>query len=193
MPHIQKYPKLACHGFLERAFDWLKSGVEIELFYAALELRFTFEKVLIKHGQASTDYTDSFLELHWQPKRMRNRLISEFASRLDVAKSYQFTLDPKNSGPTMGYFLTIPEELFDSYGHLNDYLHAQWAIHMFTTTRSWYTETHAFLSDFAHKLIPHASPENSLDFFSIPNIQAKEIDTCTLEQILRKTLPLIQT
>src|SRR4051812_34743855 len=97
MPRSQKYPKLDCHGFLERAFVWLKSGVEIELFYAALELRFTFEKVLIKHGNASTDYTDTFFKLHWQPKRMRNRLISEFAARLDITKSYQFTLDPRNS------------------------------------------------------------------------------------------------
>src|SRR5919205_304917 len=104
MPHHQKYPKLDSHGYLERAFKWLKSGVEIDLFYAALELRFTFEQVLIKHGNASTDYTDAFIKLHWQPKRMRNHLINEFAARLDIAKSYKFTLDPKNSRSTMGYF-----------------------------------------------------------------------------------------
>jgi hypothetical protein len=66
MPYRQKYPKLDCHGFLERAFKWLKSGVEIELFYAALELRFTFEKVLIKHGNASTDYTDAIPNIQAQ-------------------------------------------------------------------------------------------------------------------------------
>jgi hypothetical protein len=118
----QKYPKLDCHGFLERAFQWLKSGVEIELFYAALELRFTFEKLLIKHGNASTNYTKSFYKLHWQPKDMRNSLVNEFAPRLDIAKSYRFTLDPANPVLTLGYFLTIPEMLFVSYAQLNSYL-----------------------------------------------------------------------
>jgi hypothetical protein len=192
MSHRQKYPKLDCSGFLERAFKLLNSGVDIELFYAALELRFTFEKVLIKHGGASTDYTNAFLQLHWQPRRLRNHLIREFTPLLDINKSYRFTLDSSTAAATLGYFLPVPEHLFASYGHLNDYLHAQWAIRIGTPDQAWYKDTHAFLYDFARVLVPHASPKNSLDYFSIPNIQAEEIDTQELEEILRKTLPLIE-
>ncbi len=188
----QNYPKLDCHGFLERVFVWLKLGKDIEMFYAALDLRFTFEKLLIKHGYASTDYSDNFSDLHWQPRRLRNRLITEFDSRLDLQKPYKFMLDPAIDASTMGYYLPISEDIFDSYKHLNDYLHAQWAIHMFSPTQNWYKETYDFLFDFANKLIPHASPKNSLNYSSIPNIQTKEIELQQLEQILRDTLPAIQ-
>jgi hypothetical protein len=191
LPLNQNYPRLDCYGCLERAFTWLKSEFDIGLFYAALELRFTFEKVLIKHGYASGDYTDDFTALHWQPKKLRNRLIQEFAPQLDIRKSYAFTLDPANPVLTMGYFLAVPDDLYHSYRHLDGYLHAQWAIHINTPDRVWYKEALAFLLDLADKLIPHASPKNSLDYFSIPNIQAREIDAQELELILRATLPKI--
>jgi hypothetical protein len=126
MTHTQHYPRLESHGFLERAFLWLQSGNDVDLFYATLELRFTFEKLLLKHGNASTTYTGSFLKLNGKPRELHERLKDEFASRLDIAKPYQFTLDPSNPVLTMGYFLPIPDALFRSYGRLDKYLHAQW-------------------------------------------------------------------
>jgi hypothetical protein len=175
---------------LERAFAWLNSGVEIGLFYAALELRFTFEKILIKHGFASNHYTKSFLKLGWQPKKLHSHLREEFSPKLDINKSYIFTLDPTNPVLTMGYYLPLTEDLFEYYGRLDKYLHAQWAIHMFDLSRRWYNETSSFLLEFANKLVPHASPSNSLDYLSIPNIQAKELDAYEVERILRETLSL---
>jgi len=192
MSRNQKYPRLECHGFLERAFAWLKSGQDIELFYAALELRFTFEKLLVKHANASTYNSPDFLLLHWQPTRLHNHLLTEFGSRLDLRKPYRFMLDLNNDTSTMGYFLPIPDDLFNSYGRLNDYLHAQWAIKMFSPTQDWYKETYEFLFDFANTLIPHASPDNSLGYYNIPNIQFKEIELLQLKQILQATLPAIQ-
>ncbi len=192
MLHNQKYPRLDCHGFLERAFIWLKLGQDNELFYAALELRFTFEKLMIKHGNVSTNYSRDFLKSNWKPKKLRNRLIDEFKSRLDLKKAYKFTLDPTRDASTMGYYLPISDDLFVFYGQLNNYLHAQWAINMFSPTSDWYKDTYTFLSGFADKLIPHASPENSLDYLSIPNIQIEEMEFQQLEQILRDTLPRIQ-
>src|SRR3954452_8178211 len=92
----QKFPKLDCQGFLERAFAWLKVDGDVEYFYAALELRFTFEQLLLKHGFASKDYSDTFLRLNWKPREIHQRLTKEFAERLDVTKAYHFTLDPAN-------------------------------------------------------------------------------------------------
>jgi hypothetical protein len=43
----QHYPIIDAHGFLERAFLWLDSEIDVGIFYAALDLRFTFEKILI--------------------------------------------------------------------------------------------------------------------------------------------------
>jgi hypothetical protein len=56
----QRFPIIDAHGYLERAYYWLESESDIAVFYAALELRFTFEKILIKHGWASNNNTNNF-------------------------------------------------------------------------------------------------------------------------------------
>jgi hypothetical protein len=66
------------------------------------------------------------------------------------------------------------------------------AIRIGTSDRAWYNDTHTFLLNFARQLVPHASPKNSLDFVSIPNIHAIEIEASEIERILRKTLPQIE-
>ena len=70
----QNYPIVDAHGFLERAFLWLDSDIDAGVLYAALDLRFTFERILIKHGSASANYSKSFEKAIWQPKKLREAL-----------------------------------------------------------------------------------------------------------------------
>jgi hypothetical protein len=182
----QKFPKLDCQGFLERAFVWLKVDGDVEFFYAALELRFTVERLLLKHGFASEDYSDSFARLNWKPKELQQKLVKEFDGRLDMTKAFRFTLNPNDVHATMGYYLPVTKDMFKSYKDLNGYLHAQWAVRMGTPDRAWAKKAHASMFDFATRLIPHASPRNSLNHFTIPNIQAVEMDRQELESLLRQ-------
>jgi hypothetical protein len=180
-----KYPILAPHGFLERAFLWLETGMETGIFYASLDLRFTFERILIKHGFASTNDTKSFEKLKSQPKELHQALQKEFLGRLDIGKSYKFFLGEGHNSSTVGYFLSIPEDLFSPYGRLDNYLHAQWAIPIGTPDRRWYKEASAFLFNFANTLIPHANPDNSLDYMNIPSVKIEEVDGSELENMMR--------
>ena len=89
-----KYPRLDVHGFLERAFLWLDSGIDIGIFYAALDLRFAFEKTLIKHGFASDNFTKSFEKLKWQPRKLHEAL--RWTLSIDREADSQI---PRENGP----------------------------------------------------------------------------------------------
>jgi hypothetical protein len=182
----QKYPKLDAHGFLERAFSWLNSGIDIGIFYAALELRFTFEKVLIKHGFASSNYTTSFEKMNWKPDKLHEALDKEFSQRINLSKSYRFFLETGNEPVVFGYYLPIDQELFSLYGKLDNYLHAQWAIPIGLPDNAWQKENSQLLRNFAERLIPHANPKNSLDYLSLPNIKFDELKIPDAEIMLKK-------
>ncbi len=182
----QQYPKLDPHGFLERAFLWLDSEIDVGIFYAALDLRFSFEKILIKHGFASTNYSKSFEKSNWQPKKLHESLSKEFAQQIDLEKAYSFYRLRGSGSDVLGYFLPIPQELFTAYGKLDNYLHAQWAIPIGLKDDKWRKENSQVLRTFAERLIPHANPKNSLDYLSLPNIKYKELDIAELENILKR-------
>lgn len=182
----QQYPKLDPHGFLERAFLWLDSDNDIGVFYAALDLRFTFEKILIKHGFASTNYSKSFEKNNWRPKKLYDSLGKEFAQSINLDKTYSFYRPNGNSADVYGYFLPIPQDLFDAYGQLNGLLHAQWAIPIGLNNDKWRKEKSECLRAFAERLVPHANPKNSLDLLSLPNISYKELKALEAEEILKK-------
>jgi hypothetical protein len=159
----QKYPELSAQGFLERAFMWLNSDVDIGLFYAGLELRGCFEKIWQKHAGASTDDSDKFFnEFNWQPKSIRSRLRKELELIVDINKSYIFTTEATIPFPTSWYYLAMPDSLFTEVKKMNDFVHAQWAIPIGDPKRVWYRENHNLLSDLATKLIPHASSNNTI-------------------------------
>ena len=186
MEFNQRFPKLDPHGFLKRAFYWLDSGVDISTFYAALELRFTFEKMLIRHCFASSNYSKSFEKRNWQPDKLHEALHKEFAHRLNLAKAYKFFLEGGVASVIIGYYLPIDRELFSMYGKLDKYLHAQWAIPIGSPDNAWQKESSLKLRTFGERLIPHANPKNSLDFLSIPNIKSEELEISDTEAILRK-------
>lgn len=182
----QQYPKLDAHGFLERAFFWLDSGIDIGIFYAALELRFTFEKILIKHSFASTNYCKSFEKMNWQPDKLQEALSKEFSQRINLTKAYKIFLKTDMKPVIFGYYLPIPQELFSMYGKLDKYLHSQWAIPMGSPNDEWRNENSKKLSIFAERLIPHANPKNSLDYLSLPNIEFDELEVSDTEILLKK-------
>jgi hypothetical protein len=182
----QKYPKLDAHGFLERAFSWINSGIDVGVFYAALELRFTFEKILIKHGFASSNYTKPFEKMNWKPSQLQESLEKEFSQRINLARAYRFFIETDNEPVNFGYFLPIDQELFSMFGRLNKYLHAQWAIPIGLPNDVWQKANSQILRDFAEKLIPHANPKNSLDYLSIPNIKFDELEISDTEIMLKK-------
>jgi len=182
----QQYPKLDAHGFLERALLWLDSEIDIGIFYAALDLRFAFEKTLIKHGFASTNYSKSFEKNNWQPKKLLEALSKEFSQKIDFDKAYVFFLERASKSDVFGYYLPIPQELFTSYGKLDIYLHAQWAIPIGLKNDKWRKENGQVLRIFAENLIPHANPKNSLDYLSLPNIKYKELEITEVENILKR-------
>ena len=181
-----KHINLAPYGFLQRAVSWLESELDVGIFYTALELRFAFESILIKHGFASTNPTKAFEKLKSQPDKLYHSLQQEFIERLDIAKSYRFFLDSPGESPTMGYYLSVPEDMFPLYGKLDNYLHAQWGIPIGTPDKRWYKEQRVFLLDFANRLIPHTNPNDSLDYSSIPNIRFAEVNSGELESMLRE-------
>jgi hypothetical protein len=182
----QRFPKLDAHGFLERVFFWLDSGVDIGIFYAALELRFAFEKILIRHGFASMNYSKTFEKMNWQPDKLHEALHKEFAHRVNLAKAQKFFLEGNGASVIIGYYLPIDQELFSMYGRLDKYLHAQWAIPIGSRDGAWQKESSLRLRNFAERLIPHANPKNSLDFLSIPNIKLEDLEIPDAEAILRK-------
>lgn len=188
----QKYAKLSAEGFLERAFMWLNSGIDLGLFYAGLELRGCFEKIWLKHGIASDDDSDEFFKLNWKPQDIRKHLKEELATKIDITKSYVFTFDKANPSLTMGYYLAMPDSLFREKFAINDFVHAQWAIPIGAPDRVWYKEKHALLTDFATKLIPHASGKNSLCTSCMPNIEAHEIDSEQIKPTLCQSLKGIE-
>jgi len=181
-----RYPQLDPHGFLERAFVWLESDIDIGIFYAALDLRFTFEKILIKHGFASDDFSKSFTQLKWQPRKLHDALQKRFAGQINLAKSYRFFNGEVAEKLQFGCYLSMPVELFADYGKLDNYLHAQWGIPIGTRDKAWLKENRAFLVNFADKLVPHANPDNSLSFFTLPNTKHVEVEWEELEKSLRK-------
>lgn len=182
----QQYPTVDAHGFLERAFLWLDSETEAGIFYAALDLRFTFEKTLIKHGFASTNYSKSFEKNNWQPRKLLEALGKEFSQQIDLEKAYVFSRERGKGRDIFGYYLPIPEELFSSYHRLNNYLHAQWAIPVGLPDDIWRKENAQTLRVFAESLIPHANPKNSLDYLSLPNIKNEELEVSEAESILKR-------
>ena len=182
----QRFPKLDPPGFLERAFFWLDSGIDIGIFYAALELRFAFEKILIKHGFASTNYSKSFENLKWQPAKLRENLSKEFSHLVDLDLAYEFSLGTIENAVPIGYYIPVDQDLFSMYGRLDNYLHAQWAIPIGAPDNAWQREHSQKLRDFAERLIPHANPINTLDLLSIPNINVEKSEIGDTEAILRK-------
>jgi hypothetical protein len=82
--------------------------------------------------------------------------------------------------------LPIPEELFSSYGKLDNYLHAQWAIPIGLQDDRWRKESAQDLRVFAESLIPHANPKNSLDYISLPSIKMDELPVTEAENILKR-------
>ena len=165
---------------------WLDSGIDIGIFYAALDLRFTFEKILIKHGFASSNYTKSFEKMIWQPDKLQESLSKEFSQRINLAKAYKFFLGTDDETVTFGYYLPISQELFSMYGKLDKYLHAQWAIPIGSPDGAWRKENSQNLCNFAEKLIPHANPKNSLDYLNLPNIKYDELEISDTEIMLKK-------
>lgn len=103
----QRFPKIDAHGFLERAFVWLDSGIDIGIFYAALELRFTFEKILIRHGFASSNFSKSFEKMNWQPQKLQEFLEKEFSSQINLGKAYKFFGGIKNETAPFGYYFPV--------------------------------------------------------------------------------------
>ena len=182
----QRFPKLDPHGFLERAFFWLDSDLDVGVFYAALELRFTFEKILIKHGFASSNYTKSFEKMNWNPDKLHEALHKEFSHRINLSKAYRFVLGDDDNSVIFGYYLPIDKELFSMYGRLDKYLHSQWAIPIGTPDDKWQKESSQSLRSFAESLIPHANPKNSLDYLSIPNVKFEELKIPNTETMLRR-------
>ena len=179
----QRFPKLAPHGFLERAFFWLDSDLDISIFYAALELRFTFENIFIKHGFASSNETKAFEKMNWQPERLYETLHKEFSYRINLAKAYKFVLGDNDTSVIFGYYLPINDELFSMYGKLDKYLHSQWGIPI--GDKKWQKENSQNLRNFAEILISHANPENSLNYLSSPNIKPVEISIPNTEIMLK--------
>ncbi len=182
----QQYPIVDSHGFLERAFLWLDSEIDVSIFYAALDLRFTFEKVLIKHGFASTNYSKSFEKNNWQPKKLHETLGKEFSQQIDLDNAYVFFFERGSGRDIFGYFLPVPQELFSSYSKLDNFLHAQWAIPIGLPDDRWRKENAQHLRSFAESLIPHANPKNSLDYLSLPNIKFEELEVTEAEDILKR-------
>lgn len=186
MKFLQQQIKLDAHGFLGRAFFWLDSEIDIGIFYAALELRFAFEKILIKHGFSSTNYSKSFEKLTWKPKELSQELNKEFAHKINLEKAFKFFLQSEEQPVILGYFLPISQDLFSEYGKLDGFLHAQWAIPIGRPNNAWQKEKAKTLRAFAKKLIPHANPENSLDFLNIPEIKMEEVAIIDVQNILTK-------
>ena len=182
----QKYPKIDAHGFLERAFFWLDSGIDIGIFYAALDLRFTFEKILIRHGFASSNYTKSFEKMNWQPEKLQETLNKEFSQRINLSKAYKFYFGTGDETVIFGYYLPVYQELFSTYGKLDKYLHAQWAIPIGLPDDSWRKENSQNLRNFAERLIPHANPKNSLDLLNLPKIKFDVLEISDTEILLKK-------
>ncbi len=182
----QQYPIADAHGFLESAFFWLDSEIEAGIFYAALDLRFTFEKILIKHGFASTNYSKSFEKNNWQPRKLHEALGKEFSQWINLDNAYVFFLESGSERNIFGYYLPIPQELFSSYSKLDNYLHAQWAIPIDLPDDRWRKENAQNLRVLAENLIPHANPKNSLDYLSLPNIKLEELEVTKAENILKR-------
>jgi hypothetical protein len=182
----QQYPRQSPEGFLERAFMWLNSGIDMGLFYAGLELRCCFEKIWLKHGIASNDESDEFTKLNWKPRQIQRRLSNELSPDIDINQSYIFTHDAANPSLTTGYYLAMPDTLLlGSKGLLNDFVHAQWAIPINTPDKAWYLENHKLLSRVANDLVPHVNPRNSLVLACMPDIKACPTDSAVVEGILR--------
>ena len=181
----EKYPIVDAHGFLERAFFWLDTETEVSVFYAALDLRFTFEKILIKHGFASTNHSKSFEKNNWQPKKLHEALGKEFSQQINLDNAYVFFRERGSGRDIFGYYLPIPQELFSTYGKLDNYLHAQWVIPIGLPDDRWRKENAQILRAFAESLIPHANPKNSLDYFSLPNMKLEELEVTKAENILK--------
>jgi hypothetical protein len=182
----QRFPIIDAHGYLERAYYWLESESDIAVFYAALELRFTFEKILIKHGWASNNNTNNFEKKHSKAEILGETLTSEFSQKIALDKAYKFFFPPGKDYEEIvfGYYLPINQDLYTSYGKLDNLLHAQWAIPIGLPNRKWQKERKKDLLIFADKLIPHANPKNSLDLISLPNIKYEEMDNQVIEQQL---------
>lgn len=167
---------------------WLNSGIDIGLFYAGLELRGCFEHIWLKHGIASDDDSERFFGLNWKPQEIQKRLEQEFSSKIDINKSYVFTFDINDPSLTMGYYLAMPQTLFQDRRATNPFVHAQWAIPINTPDQAWYREKHGLLTDFAMKLIPHTSPKNSLVKACMPNIQMIEVGSEQIIPVLSHSL-----
>ena len=184
MKFLQKQIKLDAHGFLGRAFFWLDSEIDVGIFYAALELRFTFEKILIKHGFASANYTKPFEKLTWKPSDLYQELNKEFVHKINLERACKFFLQGEEEPIVLGYYLPIGQDLFSEYGKLGGFLHAHWAIPIGRPNNAWQKEKATSLRAFAEKLIPHANPGNSLDFLSIPEIKMEEVAIIDAQNIL---------
>lgn len=200
----QKHAPFSPQGAIERTRWWLARNEDVAILYASLELRYTFELILIKHGWASEDDSDDFNVLNWQPKRLHKTLRQEFAEKIDITKSYKFYLEQNDESAqllvatglrhaevdgslTLGYFLAVPPELFDRCHMLNDNLHATWAGRdCRLPQRPWYTEQHRFLSELLDSLIPHASSRNDLNVLHTPGTKWEEVDGIELEKLLRR-------
>lgn len=165
-------------GYLERAFYWLQSPAPTGVLYAALDLRLSFEKIILKHGFASDNFSTTFMKLNFKPEQLYKSLSIEYAHKMNLNFGYRFFLNnSKNEKEKLfGYFLPINKELFAQYGKLDNFLHANWAIPLGFPDRRWQVEKSKDLRDFANKLIPHANSKNSLDWINIPNISIAEMD-----------------
>jgi len=170
---------------LERTFVWLESGIDIGVFYAALDLRFVLEKTVLKHALASQNYSKKFNKKNWQLFELYKDLKEEFAPRIDLTKAYEFYFGGTDTAQQVGSYLPMSDALFADYGRLSDLLHAQWAIPFHTPDRKWLSEKQAFVSGLATKLISHANPKNSLNFLSVPGARFVEIDWSVLEATLK--------
>jgi len=200
----QQYAPFSPQGYLERARWWLTSEEDASILYTSLELRYAFETIVVKHGWASGNDTKSFDKLHYKPVKMFATLREEFSSKIDIDKSYRFFLEGTDKSAelvvsqglkslepdgtlTQGYFLTVPQELFSLYGKLDDNLHGTWAGRdVRLPQRPWYTVQYKFLSNFANRLLPHASSHNDLSLLDTPGVKWEEVKSNILENLLRQ-------
>lgn len=187
----RRFPKLEPSGFLERAFFWLDSESDLRIFYAALELRFVYEKIFLNHALASNNNSPNFDKLNWKPKRLQDELTREFSSQINLENAYQFFIKaPNSSEPVIfGYYLPFDENIYSMYGKLDQFLHAQWAIPIGYPDRRWQKEKAVELFKLARELIPYSNPKNSLNYFSIPNIKFVELDISEAKKILSEYWP----
>lgn len=115
-----------------------------------------------------------------------NALDLEFSQLIDLDNAYVFFREAGSPSGIFGYYLPIPQELFNSYGRLDTYLHAQWAIPIGLPDDKWRKESSRDLRVFAETLVPHANPKNSLEYLRLPNVKFREVEVDEAKNILKR-------